>query len=142
MNDEPIGKYLSIARRAHAALLDKKLDSYDISHGQILLLATLYRQDGICQTNICEMYNLNKAAVGRSLKKLKNRGFITKETDPNDQRKNLIYLTDKAEEFRPKLKKVLDSSENILKKNLSEEEIETFLVVIKKICNNLEVDLQ
>jgi len=142
MSKEPIGKYLSIARRAHATLLDKKLGPYDISHGQILLLATLYNQDGICQQTLCQMYNLNKAAVGRGLNKLSNKGYITKQTDPTDQRKNLIYLTSKANSFEEKFKKILDSSENRLRNNLSAEEIETFLTVIKKICSNLGAEVE
>jgi DNA-binding MarR family transcriptional regulator len=142
LSKEPIGKYLSIARRAHATLLDKELGPYDISHGQILLLATLYNQDGICQRTLCQMYNLNKAAVGRGLTKLENKEYITRQTDPQDQRKNLIYLTNKAHNFEKKFKEVLDSSENKLSNNLSAEEIETFLTVIKKICSNLGANVE
>ncbi|GAB6098400.1 MarR family transcriptional regulator [Halanaerocella petrolearia] len=141
MIDEPIGKYLSMTRRAHASLLDKKLEPYDISHGQILLLIALYNQEGICQHNLCQMYNLNKAAVGRGINKLKEIGFIIKETDPNDRRKKLIHLTSQAKEFEPKLKEVLCTVESEVRKGLSEEEIEIFLKVIKKINNNLRTKL-
>ena len=142
MTDEAIGKYLSIARRAHAALLDKQLAESDISHGQILLLATLYKKDGICQQTLCQMYNLNKAAVGRGLNKLSKIGFITKETDPEDKRKKLIYLTSKAKNFEAEFKEILEASEERLRSDLSEEEIEIFLTVIKKICSNLGANVE
>lgn len=141
MIEDPIGKYLSMTRRAHAAWLDEKFKPYDISHGQILLLFALYNQEGICQHNLCQIYNLNKAAVGRAIKKLKTKGFITKKTDPNDRRKNLIYLTTKAKKFESKFKEILNSVEKEIRKDLTSEEIETFLKVINKIYNNLRTKL-
>ncbi|MBM7624553.1 MarR family winged helix-turn-helix transcriptional regulator [Sporohalobacter salinus] len=141
MPQKYIGKYLSIARRAHAARLDQKLKPYDISHGQVLLLIALYKQDGIYPKTLCDIYNINKAAVGRGLKKLKNINFITKETDPQDKRRRLIYLTDKAREFQPKLKRALNSIEAEMKTDLTKKEIKTFFKVIKKICNNLGAEI-
>lgn len=141
MPQKHIGKYLSIAHRAHTAQLDQKLKPYDISHGQVLLLIALYKQDGIYQKTLCDIYNINKAAVGRGLKKLKNINFITKKTDPKDKRRQLIYLTDKGREFQPKLKKVLNSIEAEMKADLTKEEIKIFSKVIKKICNNLGAEI-
>ncbi|AGB41310.1 transcriptional regulator [Halobacteroides halobius DSM 5150] len=141
MIDEPIGKYLSMTYRAHVSLLNKKLKPYDISHGQILLLIALYNQEGICQHQICQMYNLNKAAVGRGIKKLEEIGFITKQTDPNDKRKNLIYLTNKAKNFETKFREILCTVENEVRRDLSKKEIKTFLKVINKINHNLTTKL-
>jgi DNA-binding MarR family transcriptional regulator len=73
---------------------------------------------------------------------IENKEYITRQTDPQDQRKNLIYLTNKAHNFEKKFKEVLDSSENKLSNNLSAEEIETFLTVIKKICSNLGANVE
>ncbi|MFW6238709.1 MAG: MarR family winged helix-turn-helix transcriptional regulator [Bacillota bacterium] len=140
MASEPIGKYLSIARRAHATLLDEKLKPYNISHGQILLLITLFREEGINQCQLCRIYNLDKAGVNRSIKKLKENGFITKKADPEDRRRKMLFLTGKARNFRPTLLKILDGVEEQIRQGLSEEEIETYLRVMKKICRNLDVN--
>ncbi|MFW5998442.1 MAG: MarR family winged helix-turn-helix transcriptional regulator [Bacillota bacterium] len=139
---EFIGKYLSIARRAHAALLDEKLKSYDISHGQILLLVTLYKQEGINQHRLCKIYDLDKAGVNRSMKKLKKNGYIIKKPDNEDKRKKKIFLTDKAKSFKPKLIEILESVENQVRKNLSKDEINNFIQIMKKICVNLGVNLE
>lgn len=141
MLEEPIGKYLSMAHRAHATLLDKKLAPYNLGHGQIFLLITLYNQEGIWQQTICEMYNLNKAAVGRGIKKLEKQDLITKETDPQDNRRQLIYLTDKAQEFKPKFEEILTTVETETRQDLTKEEIKTFLKVSQKIYNNLKSEL-
>ncbi|MFW6268941.1 MAG: MarR family winged helix-turn-helix transcriptional regulator [Bacillota bacterium] len=141
ITDEYIGKYLSIARRAHASLLDKKLKPYDICHGQILLLVTIFKNEGINQYELCNIYNLDKAGVNRSIKHLKKTGYITMEPDHNDRRKKKIYLTTKAKKFKPKLTKILKTVENQVRKNLEQKEIKNFLQVMKKITDNLGVNL-
>ncbi|GAB6138216.1 MarR family winged helix-turn-helix transcriptional regulator [Halanaerobaculum tunisiense] len=141
MLEEPIGKYLSMAHRAHATLLNQKLVPYNLGYGQIFLLITLYNQEGICQQTICEMYNLNKAAVGRGIKKLEKQDLITKETDPQDNRRQLIYLTDKAREFKPKFEEILTAVETEIRQDLTKEEIKTFLQVSQKIYSNLKSEL-
>jgi len=142
MGKNSIGKYLSIARRAHAALIDEKLKPYNISHGQLFLLIQLYKEDGVYQQTLCEAYNLNKAGVGRSIKKLAAKNLIKKAPDPKDKRRKLIYLTERAEELKPKFYSLLKEVETQVRENLSNEEIDDFLHIIKKICTNLEVEVE
>jgi len=129
MIEEPIGKYLSITRRAHAALLDKLLKPYGISHGQIFLLIALYEEEGISQHNLCEIYNLDKAGVGRSLNKLREKGYIRKEIDEVDKRRKKLYLTEKADKFKDKLFNILDTVEKQVRSDLTEEEIKEIIHV-------------
>ena len=138
---EYIGKYLSIARRAHASLLDEKLQPYDISHGQILLLMTIYQREGLNQHQLCSIYNLDKAGVNRSINRLVRAGYVVKKPDEEDRRKKGLYLTKKALEFKPRLVEILAQVESQVRKNLSQEEIDVFLKIIRKITSNLGVKL-
>lgn len=137
MYKEPIGKYLSIAKRAHSILFQKKLKPYHIGTGELYILIALYKEDGICQQKICEHYRINKAAVGRAVHKLKKKNFLTKKTDDKDKRKRILFLTEKAKKMKPEFKNLLRSAEKILRKDLSDEEIETFLEISKKISKNI-----
>ncbi len=137
MKNEAFGRYLSIAYRAHATLLNKKLSNYGIGRGQYPFLIALYNHEGICQNRLCDIYNIDKAAAGRALKKLAKEEFIIKKSDPKDKRKHLIYLTTKGKKFKNEFINILNSNEDTIKDGLKEEEIEIFLKVIKKICNNL-----
>ncbi len=139
---EPVGKYLSIAWRAHASYLDDKLKDYEISHGQMFILIALYKNEAIYQNTLCKMYNVDKSAIGRGIAKLRNKGFIIKKTHPKDKRKQLIYLTDKAKKFKPILYKILKSAESKLRSNLSKDEVELFLEIIKKMCTNLGANIE
>lgn len=136
-NKEPLGKYLSIGYRALCSLLDKKLADYDIGRGQHPFLIALYHQEGLCQQDLCSIYRLDKAVAGRALKKLEEKDFVVRKKDSEDRRRYLIYLTKKGRELRPSFIDILQSTEEEMKKGLTEKEVDLFLKVIKKICNNL-----
>lgn len=140
MEKKSIGKYLSIAHRAHTSMLDKKFkEKFGISHGQIFILITLYKNEGINQHRLCKIYDLDKGGVGRIIKKLKEKELIIKEADPEDKRNKLIFLTEKARAMKSDFFQILNKIEKQIKQGLTEEEIETFLKIINKICNNLGV---
>jgi len=137
MKKEYIGKYLSIARRAQAKLLDQKLKKYHISHAQLSLLMTLYNHEGICQQELCRILNINKAAVTRELKDLEHKNYITKVRDQKDRRRFLVYLTDKALKNKKGIIAILDKIEEQMRADISENKIDEFLDLIKSICTNL-----
>jgi len=137
MKKEYIGKYLSIARRAQAKLLDKKLQEYHISHAQLSLLMTLYSHEGIYQQELCRILNINKAAVTRELKDLAQKNYISKVRDKDDRRRFLVYLTEKALENKNGIIAILDKIEEQMRAGISENKIDEFLHLIKRICTNL-----
>ena len=139
MKDSSIGKYLSITHRAHTSLVDKKFkEKFNLSHGQVFILINIYRDEGICQHRLCEEYNLDKSGVGRILKKLEDKNLVTRKSDPEDKRKKLIYLTDKAKNMKEDFKNLLKEIEKQMRQGLTEQEIETVNTILKKIYNNLD----
>ena len=139
MKDSSIGKYLSITHRAHTSLVDKKFkERFNLSHGQVFILINIYRDEGICQHRLCEEYNLDKSGVGRILKKLEDKNLVTRKSDPEDKRKKLIYLTDKAKNMKEDFKNLLKEIEEQMRQGLTEQEIETVNTILKKIYNNLD----
>ncbi len=132
-----IGKYLNMARRAHAAAINKFFEPYKITHGLLPFLVALYKEEGINQQSLCKIYNLNKAAVGRGISKLEKAGYVQRINDLHDKRKQLLFLTKKAQDFKKQFLDILEKVEFIMKSNLTEDEVSTFLKLAKKICNNL-----
>ncbi|MFO7815645.1 MAG: MarR family transcriptional regulator [Halanaerobiales bacterium] len=138
MDTSPIGKYLSITHRAHTSLVDKNFkEKFNISHGQVFILIKIFKNEGINQHKLCKEYNLNKAGVGRIIKKLEAKNLVKRKPDPKDKRKKMIFLTEKAKSLKPEFIELLETVEAKIKNNLTEEEIEMFLKILKKIYNNL-----
>ena len=123
---EVIGRYLSIAHRALLCRIDEKLSDYEIGVAQLHLLFPIFKKEGMNQKELVKIFNLDKGAVGRGLKKLEEKGFIRREDDPEDKRRNLLFLTDKSKDLKPELESIVDSVEEEAKRNLSQKEIEAF----------------
>lgn len=137
---ETIGRYLSIAHRAFLSRLGEQLSDYEISVAQLHLLFPLYKEEGIHQKDLCEIFKIDKGAVGRGLQKLEDNGFVERKDDPEDKRRNLIFLTEKSKKLKPEFISILDSIEEEAKEGLSRGEIETFTETMEKICENLGIE--
>lgn len=136
---EPVGKYLSIAYRALNSLLDEQLARYDIDRGQFPILIALYRKEGISQKEICDFYNIDKAAVGRAVKKLVEKEFIIRKTALEDRRQYCLYLTEEAIRLKPVFLDILKSTEKILIQGLTNREVEQLKKMLKTVVKNLGV---
>lgn len=133
---EPIGKYISQIYRKGRAFMSKSLTEYDMGFGQMMFLLQLYKQDGISQEELSEVLNIDKGTTARAVKKLEEEGFLTREKDEFDKRAYKIYLTDKSKEKEDDVCNVLQEWENILTENITEEEKDTLINILKKICIN------
>lgn len=134
---EALGKYLSIGYKAFFSLLDERLDAYEIGAEELHLLIPIYKERSLTQKTVCEIFHQDKATIARRLVQLEHKGFINREEDPNDRRRKLIYLTHKSKSKRPEFGKILKSIERDLRAELTQEEVETFLQIMKKICRIL-----
>lgn len=137
---ESLGKYLSVAFKAFFSLLDKKLNSYDIGAEDLHLLIPIYKDDGLSQKQLCEMFHHDKATIARRLEHLENKNYLNREEDPEDRRRKLIHLTQKSKDKRQEFVKILKSIECNLRTALSSEEVEMFLEILKKVSQILRRD--
>ena len=136
---EPIGKYISQIYRKGRAFINKGLLEYDMGYGQMLFLLQLYKQDGISQEGLTKKLSIDKGTTARSIKKLEQEGFIIRSKDEHDKRAYKIFLTDKSKEKQETVCNVLQDWEDILTENITEEERDTLINILKKICINQNI---
>ena len=136
---EPIGKYLSIINRKGNVFITKEISKFGIGSGQVMFLMELYKKDGISQEELSEGLNIDKATTCRAIKKLEEAGFLTRVKDKNDKRAYKLYLTQKSKDMEESIRDVLRICEDHISKNLSEEEVKTLAMILKKICINSNI---
>lgn len=132
--DVPTSPYISLLNRKHAIFLNKKLESENLSHGLYPLLVKIYLEDGISQENLAEFFQLNESTITRNLKKLEEKGFITKTAQ---HRKKIITTTPLGEKTANKIMGYDDQWEEILQKDITQEEYEKFKIILHKITKSL-----
>ena len=136
---EPIGRYISLIHRKGKCFITKEMSKYGIGSGQIMFLMQLYKKDGISQEELSENLNIDKGTTCRAIKKLEEAEFLTRVKDKNDKRAYKLYLTQKSKDMEESIRGVLRICEDHISKNLSEEEVKTLAMILKKICINSNI---
>ncbi|MDO5810934.1 MAG: MarR family transcriptional regulator [Methanobrevibacter sp.] len=138
----PIGKLITMISRGHTIYLNHHLEDYGINASQLHLLFEISHQKNINQEKIATRCNINKGAVARSIRKLEEKGLVTRQIDDANRRQNIISLTDKGKETLTESidllknweREVFDNSvieKEILQKALKEIAIKTMELNLK-----------
>jgi len=126
-----------ISRQAHRYYREK-FNEFGLNRGSTYILKRLYDQDGINQNALSCSAHLDKANITRSISKLLKMGFVTKVKDCNDQRANLIFLTDKAKGFETDFIRIYSNWNKVLLENFAPEKREEIYQILQKISENTE----
>jgi MarR family transcriptional regulator for hemolysin len=82
---------------------DQGARQFGISRAQWVVLMRLDRSEGLKQSELAEILDLQPISLTRLLDRLSQNGLIERRPDPNDRRANRLYLTPAA---RPLLKQL------------------------------------
>jgi MarR family transcriptional regulator, transcriptional regulator for hemolysin len=84
---------------------DHKAAQFGITRAQWVVLARLDRSEGLKQSELAELLDLQPISLTRLLDKLSDCGLIERRADPHDRRAKRLFLTPAA---RPLLDKLGD----------------------------------
>ena len=104
----PIGKLISIISKGQKIFINRKLNEFGINSTQLYLLFELDHHNEMNQDKIASRCNINKGAAARSIRKLEEKGLVTRKIDDDNRRQNKVSLTEKG-------RKTLDASIHYLK---------------------------
>ena len=94
-------KYTMIRKRIAASYLKKE----DLNAFESILLAIVYKRHECSQDKIGEITLFDGASIARSLKKLEDRGFVSRHADPNNRRKKIVSITEACSELYGEVRK-------------------------------------
>ena len=101
------------------------------SHGDILVC--LYEQDKMTMKDIADKIHRTRPTVTVLVDKLEKLGYIKREISQEDSRYTYIILTKKGQDFKPIFEKISEDLNNLLCKNLTEQESNILDNLLQKI---------
>lgn len=104
---------------------------------QLLVLYTLFKGDGISQTDLSNRCCLDNSTLTGVIDRLQAADFVRRDDDPVDRRTYRIVLTDKAHSIREKMTEVSNIVLNDMSVGCTSEEIATCRKVLLAIFENL-----
>ena len=127
---------VSKIREKGNAFIIEELKKKDIvglvpSHGDILFC--LYKNKKMTMKDIAENIHKTRPTVTVLVDKLEKLGYLKREVSQEDNRYTYIILTEKGVNFKSVFEKISEDLNNMLYRNLSEEEAEILEKLLRKI---------
>lgn len=121
-----------------------KVDDATGSNAWILRFLDRCEKEGtkVYQKDIEQRFCITRSTVSKVLSLMEQKGLIERRTVKGDARLKEIIMTEKAREIRALMIEDGLMFESILRKGLTEEEIETFYAITAKIKANLKEALE
>ena len=114
------------------------VEGVDITTEQWSILACLWQKDKVTQQALCTLTLKDKPSMTRLIDNLEKRNLVTRVSDHNDRRINLIHLTDAGTALQAKATEIVQKIASKTLNNISDDELNVCRVVLKKIMTNLQ----
>jgi MarR family transcriptional regulator, organic hydroperoxide resistance regulator len=111
--------YLTRAARRHRAAMAAALAPLGLGNGEELVLAELWRAEGITQAELARRLELRAPTVTSVLKTMERRGLVERRSDPADRRAQLVHIGPAAARVREPIEAAWRASERELLRGLS-----------------------
>ena len=116
---------------------DRRAVRFGLTRAQWRALKRVHRSEGMSQSELAELLEMEPIAVGRVIDRLQKAGFVERRADPKDRRAWQLYLM-------PGSHAVLDDMELISKelyrqaqRGIPASELKTMISVLARMKDNL-----
>ncbi len=143
MYRDPIGHRIKILDQLMKETMDKLMDQTPNKTTLMHSLVIGYLQDredehlDTFQKDIEKEFSINRSTTSEMLTLMSQKGMIKRLPVNYDARLKKIVLTDKSREYNLRLSICMERMFKILTNDLTDEEIETFIIFCDKITDNL-----
>jgi MarR family transcriptional regulator for hemolysin len=137
----PIKREIAFAIKDVARMLGTYADQQGrilgTSRAQWTVLVRLERTEGLKQSELAEILDLQPISLTRLLDRLDENGLIERRADPNDRRVNRLYLKPAARPLLDQLATLSESLMGTVLEGIESESMERMLRDLGRIKDNL-----
>ena len=123
--------------RLQKTFVDQRARQYGMTRAQWAVLFRLDRSEGLKQSELAELLDLQPISLTRLLDRLAENGLIERRPDPNDRRANRLFLTPAARPLLERLTKLGEGMMETVLCGLDEKTIERLLRDLQTMRDNL-----
>ncbi len=121
---------------------DQKAAQFGITRAQWAVLARLARYEGLKQTELADMLDLQPITLTRLLDRLAENELIERRADPDDRRAKRLFLRPAAQPLLERLGRLGEELMNTALAGLSEARIAALLSDLTAVKENLRAAIQ
>ena len=125
MEEKKLGFLIANLFNDYTNYMNRYLKEMDLTLSQTRVLLVLGLNDGVSIDVLSTKSNIGKSSTTKSVKILEKKGFLTKEIDPEDNRKKIVKITKKGRNIQKEALRINDEIETSIISKIGEEEIKT-----------------
>ena len=114
--EENIGLLIHDVARLLRVLYDRQMASIGLTRSQWWLLTYLFFKDGINQSELAILMDIEKAPLSRLLDRMEKKGWVIRKNESKDRRTKNIYL---SESIKPLISSMREKAANYRGESLS-----------------------
>jgi len=116
---------------------DRRVRELGLTRSQWWVLNHLFRNNGVTQSELAEILEVEKPTLGRLLDRLEQKGWVRREADANDRRAKRVFLTQEVEPAIKTMRAAAAEMRRDAVAGLSAEQQERFVDSLLTIKANL-----
>ena len=124
-----------------ARLMRKKFDqrarSLNLSRAQWQLLVHLSRHEGINQSGLAEILEIENITLGRLVDRMEEAGWVERRPDPGDRRARLLYTTEKVAPVMERMRALAEATRNEALAGLAPAQRDALIDTLIQVRGNL-----
>lgn len=137
MNEKEITFKMVRTNIIHRRIMENSLEKVGVFQGQHRILMKLSENEYHSQKEIAAAMKVSTATIAIALKKLEKNGYINKKMDEEDNRLNIIVITEKGRNAIEMSKQLFDNIDSTMFEGFSNEEKKNFVNMLDRIEDNL-----
>lgn len=116
---------------------DHILSNKGVTRVQWIALYYLGKKEYINQKELADLMKIKESTVARLIDRMEREGLVQRKRKEEDRRAFRLLLTEKGLTYRKELLPEGELFNDIVSKGISEEEMQAFMMVLKKMRENV-----
>jgi DNA-binding MarR family transcriptional regulator len=131
--EKSVGFLLAKSYQRACALFNEEFAGYDLTPQQFGLLAFLWIEDGLSQTELSARSQIDRTTTGGIIDRLEKEGLVERRPHPDDRRAYQVFLTPRGKSRENELCNVAERVHAKVTAPLTTEEQATLIRLLEKI---------
>lgn len=136
MVEKSVARMITFLARKSQIYIGSALEQYQLTAAEQPFFMALQTYEGITQEELTALVGVDKAMTTRAVRSLEAKGFLRREQDEKDRRRNLVYPTEKARALGPLVHEDLLHFNELLIQGISDKELQLLKQMLEQMEEN------
>ena len=118
---------------SYGSYYESNIKDHDLTLKEFSVLFRIRFQGVATQHDLVKLFKVSGAYIAKLLRKFEENGYIVRKEDPKNRRKKLVKITDEGIKKTDEIIAVIQSWEDKVTANITEEELKTLKQILFKI---------